>query len=251
MQNRKMSDRCLNFALLLGRKWGDKGTFVWVFTQWVQRCHSGSSGGPETRPGKHQTSVVLHVTFSNIPLKYSFALGLMHYCLTCLSARTFILTCFNKKFQNSLPPLIWLYSELVRMNDSVEARSWYSFVIYVTLELFLMFSSASSLCKCVTQYFVPISHRSNGNTLWKVILGRCPTYSTYTGNGQTLLPAPAWRNHALMSTSYFCLFCFMSFLSRTSQVSKDDCTDKDLIHVALKIFYLRLPCWPFGCFCSY
>lgn len=107
-----MSNRSLNFALLLGRKWGDKGTFVWISTQWVQRCHSSCSGRSETRPGKHQTSV-----FSQGSVFWGDVLLLSNL----LNGKSDFLDFFDETLQTSLPPLIWFSSELVRVNNNVEA----------------------------------------------------------------------------------------------------------------------------------
>lgn len=147
--------------------------------------------------------------------------------------------------QTSLPPLIWFSSELVRVNNNVEAlihcpKVYYNFPDLPKLWVVSgVFFSARSLFKWIMEFFVPIFHRSSGNTLWKVIPGRCPTSSTYTGNRQTLRPLLVWRSHALMSRL---------FLSLSSQISKGDCMDKGLIHVAFKVLYLRLSCWPLSCF---
>lgn len=81
------------------------------------------------------------------------------------------------------------------------------------------------------QCFVSIAHRSSENTLWKMILGKCPTSSTYTGNRQTLL---VQRKAVFLCQDFiFVWFCFMGFLFWASGIPKDDCTDKDLIQAAL------------------
>lgn len=50
---------------------------------------------------------------------------------------------------------------------------------------------------------------------------------------------------------WFCFYGFFFFVLGLS-VSKGDCMYKNLIHAALKTFYLRLSCWPFtwGFFCT-